>query len=148
MPDDREVMAAMQDFNMALQQMPDLLPYVMKAKRMLKSNPELAEQYVSNWMMKLKTMNQQNALQMQQANAQVQMQSSQAAEQAKQQTLQLEMQMQAQKIQMEHQAQMERDAQLHQYKMQELEILHEGDLKKKAYDRVISTPRVRTSGVA
>ena len=146
MPDDNEVMMAMQDFNLALQQMPDLLPYVMRAKRMLKSNPELAEQYVANWMTKLKATKQNEAMQMQQANAQVQMQSSQAAEQAKQQTLQLEMQMQAQKLQMEHQAQMERDAQLHQYKMQELEILHESDLKRKAYDRVISTPRVRTSG--
>lgn len=148
MPDDNEVMAAMQDFNLALQQQPDLLPYIMRAKRMLKSSPELAEQYVAMWMTKLREIKQQEAMQMQQQNAQVQMQSSQAAEQAKQQTLQLEMQVNAQKIQMEHQAQMERDAKLHEYKMQELQVLHEGDLNKKAYENVISRPRVRTSGTA
>jgi hypothetical protein len=138
----------MTDFNMALQQMPELLPYVMRAKRMLKSNPELAEQYVANWMMKLRDKSQQEAMQMQQQNAQVQMQSNQVAEQAKQQTLQLQMQVEAQKIQLEHQAQMERDAKLHEYKMQELVVLHESDLKSKAYESVISTPRIRTSGTA
>jgi hypothetical protein len=148
MPDDTEIAIAMTDFNMALQQMPELLPYVMRAKRMLKSNPELAEQYVANWMMKLRDKSQQEAMQMQQQNAQVQMQSNQVAEQAKQQTLQLQMQVEAQKIQLEHQAQMERDAKLHEYKMQELVVLHESDLKSKAYESVISTPRIRTSGTA
>lgn len=148
MPDDNEVMMAMQDFNMALQQMPELLPYVMKAKRMLKSNPELAEQYVANWMTKLRANKQEEAMQMQQANAQVQMQSSQAAEAAKQQTLQLEMQIEAQKIQLEHQAQMERDAKLHEYKMKELNAIHDSGIKSKAFESVISTPRVRTSGAA
>lgn len=148
MPDDSEVMMAMQDFNMALQQMPDLLPYIMKAKRMLKSNPELAEQYVANWLTKLKASKQQEAMQMQQQNAQVQMQSSQAAEQAKQQTLQLEMQIDAQRFQMEHQGQMERDAQLHQYKLQELAAIHDSGIKSKAFENVVSTPRVRTSGTA